>query len=555
VRASLKTWSSRRLLVLFVAVTLVPAVGLIWLGVTLIRQDGELADKQLRDQLNRKAIEIGEEIRADLTAPADISKPNTKPLTVVSVPAGIWRVADEAERRKDVDAAVRENQRLAQSANRQVRAEALIRLARVLRNAERSDEALAVWQRLLNMDDVYVFDDPASLQAALARMRELEKRGDTDAQRREAGAIRDDLRRGRWQVSGPTLESAWNTVAQPAHFAVIWRERWRQAGVVVRLTDMTGSEVVESGPLSGPDIVRSPHESGLPWTIRVASASSDSELVAFSSRRRSLLLVLSLAAFLVIAGAYFVARGVRRELAVAELQSNFVSAVSHEFRTPLTSMSHLIELLRDRMDMDAARRARYYDALEQETGRLRRFVDQLLDFGRVDAGAVRYHFARVQPRALVDVVVDRFRSGPAAQGRTVSTDVDANLPEVEIDEEAFALALNNLLENAAKYSPAQSPIHVGLHKDDAARNVVVAVRDQGQGIPRSEHQIIFDKFVRGAAAQASGVGGTGVGLALAREIIRAHGGDIRVESEIGRGSTFSISLPLEVATRHLQLTT
>jgi len=240
---------------------------------------------------------------------------------------------------------------------------------------------------------------------------------------------------------------------------------------------------------------------------------------------------------------------------VAELQSNFVSAVSHEFRTPLTSMSHLIELLRDRMDMDAARRARYYDALEQETGRLRRFVDQLLDFGRVDAGAVRYHFARVQPRALVDVVVDRFRSGPAAQGRTVSTDVDANLPEVEIDEEAFALALNNLLENAAKYSPAQSPIHVGLHKDDAARNVVVAVRDQGQGIPRSEHQIIFDKFVRGAAAQASGVGGTGVGLALAREIIRAHGGDIRVDSEIGRGSTFSISLPLEVATRHLQLTT
>ena len=240
---------------------------------------------------------------------------------------------------------------------------------------------------------------------------------------------------------------------------------------------------------------------------------------------------------------------------MAELQSNFVSAVSHEFRTPLTSMSHLIELLRDRTDMGAPRRARYYDALEQEAGRLRRFVDQLLDFGRVDAGAVRYHFARVQPRALVDGVVDRFRSGPAAQGRTVSTHVDANLPEVEIDEEAFALALNNLLENAAKYSPAQAPIHVRLHSDDAARSVVVAVRDEGEGIPRSEQQIIFDKFVRGAAAQASGVRGTGVGLALAREIIRAHGGDIRVDSELGRGSTFSISLPLEVATRHSQLTT
>jgi len=115
---------------------------------------------------------------------------------------------------------------------------------------------------------------------------------------------------------------------------------------------------------------------------------------------------------------------------------------------------------------------------------------------------------------------------------------------VQVDQEAFALALNNLLENAAKYSPGDAPIHVDLERDPGAPRIVVRVRDHGPGIPRSERQIIFDKFVRGATAQASGIRGTGVGLALAREIVRAHGGDITVDSEIGHGSTFTIALPI-----------
>jgi signal transduction histidine kinase len=118
------------------------------------------------------------------------------------------------------------------------------------------------------------------------------------------------------------------------------------------------------------------------------------------------------------------------------------------------------------------------------------------------------------------------------------------MPDVEIDREAFALALNNLLENAAKYSPETAPIEVGLTADPDATNLMVTVRDRGPGIPRSEHQMIFDKFVRGAQAQASGVRGTGVGLALAREIVRAHGGNITVESDLGTGSTFTIVLPI-----------
>ena len=111
-----------------------------------------------------------------------------------------------------------------------------------------------------------------------------------------------------------------------------------------------------------------------------------------------------------------------------------------------------------------------------------------------------------------------------------------------VDVEAFALALNNLLENAAKYSPAGTEIDVSVATGDD-RRVLVRVNDQGAGIPTQELGVIFDKFVRGSAAEASGVRGTGVGLALAREIVRGHGGDISVESDVGCGSTFTVVLP------------
>jgi signal transduction histidine kinase len=281
----------------------------------------------------------------------------------------------------------------------------------------------------------------------------------------------------------------------------------------------------------------------VPWTLRVWSAHPEQDLREIGEPRGLIFLLISLAAFLVLAGAYFVARGVRREVEVARLQSDFVSAVSHEFRTPLTSMSHLVELLRGRPDMDEGRRAKYYDALEQEASRLRRFVDQLLDFGRVDAGAAQYRFEPADPVALVSGVVDRFRESPGARGHAVQFSAVGPASLVRVDAEAFALALNNLLENAAKYSAVDAPIDVLVVHEPPSARVRVDVRDAGPGIPLTEQAIIFEKFVRGAGAQSSGVRGTGVGLALAREIVRAHDGDITVESVVGQGSRFTIALP------------
>jgi signal transduction histidine kinase len=533
----------RRLLAIFAIVTLVPAIGLVWLGTTLIGQDRELAEKQLRDRLEREADTVAADTAKDLARPPTDAFTDDVAPGVRSVDRAMWTAAEAEEDRGRYDQAIAAYQRIVASRDPAIRAEALLRLARTLRKAGRSDAALDVYLQLQSMDDVRVFEGPASLWAALGRVTELDRCGRSTDRDREAAAIRSDLVRGRWRLGAADFDNAWAQVASAKVLAAAWQRRWLERGLAVVLADSEGTAIVQSGRLSGPTVVRSPADSGVPWTIRVSSVSPDAELAAFAARRRQLVLVLSLAAFLVFAGAYFVARGMRRELAAADLQSTFVSGVSHEFRTPLTSMSHLIELLRDRTDMDEARRARYYDALEQEASRLRRCVDQLLAFGRVDAGEVRYEFRSADPCGFVETVVGRFRSGPAAGGHAVTVSRPAAAPGVTIDSETLALALNNLLENAAKYSPRDAAIEVTVRYDDQTARVQIGVTDHGPGIPLDEQRLVFEKFVRGRNAHDSGVRGTGIGLTLARELVRAHGGDVTITSQVGRGSTFTIAIP------------
>jgi signal transduction histidine kinase len=332
-----------------------------------------------------------------------------------------------------------------------------------------------------------------------------------------------------------------------------WPPIWEEHAVDLRLTDKDGHTVLGHPLAAGkPQAIRTTAETQLPWTLQLASADPQPELVQFAARRRLVLAGLTMMGLLALAGSYFIILAVARELAVASLQSDFVSAVSHEFRTPLTSLRHLTELLASNLVPTEERRRQYYTALSRETERLHRLVESLLNFARMEAGAFEYRFESVDAVALLRDLVAEFQEEGRIKRHSVELSGNGSSPPIHADREALALAVWNLLDNAVKYSSEGSAVWVTVDRE--REFLAIRVRDQGSGIPASEQKEIFQKFVRGVASRTSTVKGTGIGLAMVQRIVKAHGGKVHLKSEPGRGSTFSLLLPLDVTTEKNKLT-
>jgi signal transduction histidine kinase len=305
------------------------------------------------------------------------------------------------------------------------------------------------------------------------------------------------------------------------------------------LSDLEGRTSLGVPPPTGQAAIRNAATARLPWTLYV-SASPGAGIAGLTSRQRLLLLVFGVLAAVLFAGAYFILRAISRELRVARLQSDFVAAVSHEFRSPLSSLCQISEMLaRDRFPTEELRR-KSYTVLESESQRLRRLVESVLDFGRIQAGAYGYHFEPLELCSFTGSLVEAFQAKVAADGYRVERSGDAPEVYVQADREALSRALWNLLDNAVKYSPECRTVWVEIGRQEGS--VTVTVRDQGIGIPPHEQREIFNKFVRGAESKARSIKGTGIGLAMVREIVRAHGGEIRVSSEPGHGSRFTMKM-------------
>jgi len=311
----------------------------------------------------------------------------------------------------------------------------------------------------------------------------------------------------------------------------------------IALTDADGHPVygAPAGP-AGSRVVRSSAETGLPWTLHVTAASPAADLAQVSARRWFVLAGFGAMVLLIAVASYVTVRAAAREFEVSRLQSDFVSAVSHEFRTPLASIRQLSELLADGRVPNEQRRHDYYEDLRHESERLHRLVENLLDFGRMEAGAREYRFEVIDAGDLVRRVAEEFAREVAERGYRADVSVEAHLPGIRADGEALGRALWNLLDNAAKYSPDTRVVWVDVRREGAA--VLICVRDEGLGIPPDEQRRIFDKFVRGTNATSAGIRGTGLGLAMVQRIVNAHGGDVRVTSEPGRGSMFTVVLPV-----------
>jgi len=327
------------------------------------------------------------------------------------------------------------------------------------------------------------------------------------------------------------------------HLEKEWLEKARKAAIPAEVSLLAAPDpgASRSPAATGAAVVRrSAADTGLPWTV-VTTLGSEIDAARLEGRRRMLLAGLGAVLVLVAAGSYFVVRSRNREMALTRLQADFIAAVSHEFRTPLTALRQFNVLLEEADDLTPEKQRIYHQAQSRATERLHRLVESLLDFGRMEAGRRPYTLQRIDGGALVGDVVHEFREEIQGHLFDLRCSLEPGEYPVDADPEALARALWNLLDNAVKYSAARREIDVSVGRTDT--EVTISVRDRGIGISAGDQKRIFQKFVRLPAAGAQGVKGSGIGLAMVQHIVAAHRGTIRVTSEVGEGSTFTIVLP------------
>jgi len=285
------------------------------------------------------------------------------------------------------------------------------------------------------------------------------------------------------------------------------------------------------------------------WTLATYLPETDPmELLERRGGLRRLGLVVGLILALSV-GLVLTYRGVRRESELAQLKSDFASNVSHELKTPLTSIRMYAEMLDHGIASTPDDRRRYQRVIIRESERLGRLIANVLDFSRVERGTRRYELRAEDPFNLTAEAVETFRR--LAEGEQISVELsgdEAALPPVTADREAAVQSILNLLSNAAKYSPDRPQIEVALLARDG--EVGVEVRDHGIGIPQSEQKRIFDDFYRAPHSRRIGVEGTGLGLALVRRHMKACGGRVELESEQGKGSCFTLWFPRAQRAHH-----
>ncbi len=279
--------------------------------------------------------------------------------------------------------------------------------------------------------------------------------------------------------------------------------------------------------------------------IRIAfSENQENALIKQWSLQRSFYL---LALFLVIGvtlfGAYLLWRDVRRDLRLAEMRSQFVSSVSHELKTPLTSIRMFAETLRLRRSKDQKMQDEYLDTIVNESQRLTRLLNNVLDFSKIEKGKRAY---KMESNSLPEIIRTAARAMEyqlSQQDFKLHVKIEEEMPDILVDGDAVEQAVLNLISNAMKYSGNSRDIDVKLEKTE--NQAVIQVIDRGIGLEPHEQKKIFDKFYRVPSPENERTAGTGLGLSLVTHIVEAHGGRLDVESQKEHGSVFSIFLPLK----------
>jgi len=240
------------------------------------------------------------------------------------------------------------------------------------------------------------------------------------------------------------------------------------------------------------------------------------------------------------AGLFFTYRAVAREMEVSRMKAEFVSSVSHEFRTPLSAIEALLERLESGKVSDEEMLRRYYQASRREVQRLTAMVNQLLDFSRLKEGRQEFSFETIDLNRLAEEALRSFLNLGFGARLLDALDREASL-NVLADKDAAFQCIHNLIDNALKYSPDGSQVTIASGLSDG--DVFLRVSDRGPGIAPEEQELIFEQFYRAKSAGVQRMQGAGIGLALVKRVMQAHGGKVKLESRVGEGSTFELTFP------------
>ena len=298
----------------------------------------------------------------------------------------------------------------------------------------------------------------------------------------------------------------------------------------------------ENSP-TGSITVRTNFEGGFPsWFVELYQNEPDLFQTFLFSRRGIYLLMFILLAGILIFGLILTTRTIARELELSRMKSDFVSTISHEFKSPLSSIRQLSEMLQSGRVPSEEYRRQYYDVLVEQSERLSLLIDNILDFSKIEGGKKEFDFRMIDLSALLHETVSAIQDQVRYKNFEISLKIDKSLPIIRADRAAVAQSVTNLIDNAVKYSGNARKITVSASTDD--QQVVIEIEDYGIGIRKEEIEKVFERFYRGGDELTRKVKGSGLGLALVKQIVEAHGGSVSVESEPGKGSRFTVVLPL-----------
>jgi signal transduction histidine kinase len=322
------------------------------------------------------------------------------------------------------------------------------------------------------------------------------------------------------------------------------RENFPSGETTWAVKEKDGSAVLSSdNPPAGPMTLRTNFASNLPdWTLEFHQSPPRLFRTFLLSRRGLYSMVFLLIAGILVFGLALTIRAVSHELELARMKSDFVSTVSHEFKSPLTSIRQLAEMLQSGRVPSEERRQQYYDVLLEQSERLSLLTDNILSLARIEEGRAEFTFESTDVSALLAGVVSSIQERVRHEGFDIELRVTGSMPLVAVDRTSLSQAVANLINNAIKYSGGSKKIAVTASVEGPS--LAIAVEDFGIGIKKEDIPKLFERFYRGGDELTRTVKGSGLGLTLVKEIVQAHRGTVRVKSEPGKGSVFTILLPL-----------